>query len=305
MKLKRQGPMPTRPKTRAPRATRRLAATGVRGRQARRPGAPMRRRFSGRLPSVRRLIAGVGAVAAAAVLVALLNGPWLRVTDVAWAGQHYTDVDDLRGVLAPQRGTSVLAIDTAALRAEIERMPSVAEATVTASLTGELAATVEESSVAFVWETARVRFLGASDGTIFAGGPVDVDADPDLAALPHVTDERSDARLVTVGDVIPEALLRTALDVSAIDPARLGSRATVLAVRLDDEYGFRIVSAEPAWEVALGVFGLDPRETAAEASSRLDRQVTAVRTLFASETEAEIGWVDVRNPGKVYFRAKG
>jgi cell division septal protein FtsQ len=304
MKLKKQGPPPKRPR-RAPRAVRRLAASGARGRQARRPGAPMRRRFSGRLPSVRRLIAAVGAVAAAAVLVALLSGPWLRVTDVAWAGQHYTDADDLRDVLAPQRGTSVLAIDTAALRVEIERMPSVAEATVTASLTGELAATVEESPVAFVWETARVRFLGASDGTIFASGPVDAAPDPGLAALPHVSDDRLVARLVTVGDVIPEALLRTASDVAAIDPARLGSRATALSVRLDDEYGFRIVAAEPGWEVALGVFGLDPRESEAEAASRLERQVTAVRTLFASQAEAEIGWVDVRNPGKVYFRAKG
>jgi hypothetical protein len=53
------------------------------------------------------------------------------------------------------------------------------------------------------------------------------------------------------------------------------------------------------------VYGLDPRETAAEADARLERQVTAVRTLFASRPEAEIGWVDVRNPGKVYFRAKG
>ena len=304
MKLKRQTPMPKRP-TRAPRAIRRLAATGVRGRQARRPGAPMRRRFSGRLPSLRRLLAGVGAVAAAAVLVALLSGPWLRVTDIAWAGQQYTDVDDLRDVLSPQRGTSVLAIDTAALRLQIERMPSVAQATVTASLTGELAATVEESPVAFVWETAAVRFLGAADGTIFASGRIDADPDPGLAALPHISDDRIVARLVTVGDVIPEALLRTALDVAAIDPARLGSRATALSVRLDDEFGFRIVATDPGWEVALGVFGLDPRETAAEAASRIERQVTAVRTLFASQTESEIGWVDVRNPGKVYFRAKG
>ncbi len=33
--------------------------------------------------------------------------------------------------------------------------------------------------------------------------------------------------------------------------------------------------------------------------------MTAVRTLFAEEPEDGIGWVDVRNPGKVYFRAKG
>ncbi len=155
-----------------------------RGSQAKRPGVPLRQRLGGRLPNIRRVMAGLGAAAVAAGLTALLNGPWLRVTEVTWAGEQFTASRDIERILDRQRGTSVLAIDTAALRAEIERMPSVAEATVMASLTGELAATVEESAVAFVWETARVRFLGASDGTIFAGGPVEADADPDLAALP-------------------------------------------------------------------------------------------------------------------------
>jgi hypothetical protein len=76
-------------------------------------------------------------------------------------------------------------------------------------------------------------------------------------------------------------------------------------VRLDDEYGFRLVAADQGWEAALGVFGLDPRETVAEAEERLERQVAAVRTLFAEHDESTLGWVDVRNPGKVYFRAKG
>ena len=76
-------------------------------------------------------------------------------------------------------------------------------------------------------------------------------------------------------------------------------------MRLDDEFGFGLVSSEPAWEMALGVYGTDPAETSADAAARLERQITAVRTLFATRTEAEIGWVDARNPGKVYFRAKG
>jgi len=76
-------------------------------------------------------------------------------------------------------------------------------------------------------------------------------------------------------------------------------------VRLDDEFGLGLVAAEPGWEMAFGVYGTDPNETARDAAARLERQVTAVRTLFASRPEAEIGWVDARNPGKVYFRAKG
>ena len=107
------------------------------------------------------------------------------------------------------------------------------------------------------------------------------------------------------GDRIPDGLLRTALRLASLDPATLGSGAERLTVRLDDEFGFGLLAAVPGWEMALGVYGTDPNESAADAAARLERQVTAVRTLFASRAEAEIGWVDARNPGKVYFRAKG
>jgi hypothetical protein len=38
---------------------------------------------------------------------------------------------------------------------------------------------------------------------------------------------------------------------------------------------------------------------------QIERQVSAVRTLFAAHPESTVSWVDARNPGKVYFRAKG
>ena len=123
--------------------------------------------------------------------------------------------------------------------------------------------------------------------------------------MPRIVDERFAARLVGVGDRIPAELLEPTAEILSVDPVALGSTTSAVSVRLDDEFGFRLVSADPAWEVALGVYGTNPRETAAEASARLERQVTAVRTLFASHPESGIGWVDVRNPGKVYFRAKG
>ena len=301
MKLKAQPPVQRggkgrsrRPKSRAP----------SRGRGARRPGVPLRRRLAGRLPSIRRVLAALAAVATAAVLLALLNGSWLRVSGVAWAGERYTDASDLEQLLDQQRGMSLLAVDTRALRERIESIPAVATATVSASLTGSVEATVVEREPAFVWETTSGQFLGSADGTIFAGdGTSELNAEFD--ALPHVSDERSVARLISVGEVIPSALLRVALAVGEIDPAALGSDADRLAVRLDDKYGFRLVSDEPDWEVALGVYALNPRETTAESDARLERQVTAVRTLFAARPEVEIGWVDVRNPGKVYFRAKG
>ena len=266
---------------------------------------PLRRRLAGRLPSIRRLLAAVAAVAAMAGLVALVNGPWLRVRAVTWEGGTYTLAADVEDVLADAQGSSVLAVDTRAVARRLQELPSVAEAAVTASLTGEVRASLVEHEVALVWTTPRAQLLAASDGTIFAALPRGADPSPALAAVPGVVDERRVGRRLHVGDRIPQSVLETTLRVVALDPAALGSAATALAVRLDDEFGFRLVSAEAGWEVALGVYGTDPRETSAEAAARLESQVTAVRTLFASRPEAGIGWVDVRNPGKVYFRAKG
>ena len=305
--------MKLKPQPRPPRATgRRGRPRGAqrvgprpKGRQARRPGVPLRRRLTGRLPSIRRLLAAVAAVTAVAGLVVLLDGPWLRVSAVSWSGGTYTRGSAVERLLEEARGQSVLAVDTRALRASIEEVPSVAAADVTASLTGHVEAAVTEREVAVVWRTSRARFLAASDGTVFAALLPDGEAPEGLAGVPSVHDDRAVARLMAIGDRIPEELLAATMRIVAVDPALLGSTATDLAVRLDDEFGFRLVAADAGWEAAFGVYGTDPRESAAEAAARLERQVTAVRTLFATRQEAEIGWVDVRNPGKVYFRAKG
>lgn len=273
-----------------------------RGRGARRPGTPLRLRIGRRVPSVRRILAGLGAAAVVAGLIALLGGPWLRVTDVTWAGDRFTPSEDLERLLDDQRGTSVLAIDTRSLGERLERLPAVADARVTASLPGHVDVTIVEHEAAFVWQTSWARLLGAADGTLFAVVADTAELD---TALPVVSDERSMSRLMRSGDVIPEAILATALRLNELDPAALGSDAERLTVRIDDEFGFGLVAAAPGWEVALGAYGMDPTESAADASARLERQVTAVRTLFATRPEAGIGWVDARNPGKVYFRAKG
>jgi cell division septal protein FtsQ len=288
---------------------RRSGATRVaprtRGRGAVKPGMPLHRRIARRLPSLRRFLLATAAAAAVAGLVALVNGPWLRVQGVAWEGARYTTAAELEGVLEPQTGRSVLAVATRDLEQRLARLPAVADVTVTASLTGRLTASIDERDAAFVWETAAARFLGDADGRIFAAHRGDEPLPEELRTAPLIRDERFAARLVSIGDRIPERLLATTMRIVAIDPTVLGSAATDLALRLDDDHGFTLVAPDPGWEIALGVYGLDPRESSAEAAARLERQVTAVRTLFSQEAEDGIGWVDARNPGKVYFRAKG
>jgi cell division septal protein FtsQ len=315
MKLKRQSqpkaqpgtPLKPQPKVkRSGRGAARPSARGRgRGRGARRPGVPLRRRLAGKLPSIRRVLAGLGAIACAAALVALVTGPWLRVTEVTWAGEQFTPSRDLERVIGRQRGVSLLALDSGLLRDQLARLPAVAGASVTASLPGRVEVAIVEREAAFVWETASARLLGAADGTLFAALRRGEMMAPELVPLPRITDRRDVGRLMTTGDRIPAAQLRTALRLAELDPAALGSTASVLSVRIDDEFGLGLASSDPGWEMAFGAYGMDPAETAAEAAARLERQITAVRTLFASRVEAEIGWVDARNPGKVYFRAKG
>lgn len=298
----RAQPRPARGPRKNPR-TRPKPRGGARG--ARRPGAPLRQRIGRRLPSLRRLATGLAAALAVGGLVALLVGPWLRVTEVSWAGGTYTGDRDLERIVGSQRGANVLALDTAAVRARLAALPAVADASVRASLPGRLEVEITEREPAIVWETRSARLLVAPDGAIFAALPRDGTLDGSLAALPRVDDGRAMARLMTTGDRIDDALLATALRLVDLDPAALGSRAATLGVRIDDEYGFGLVATDPGWELALGVYGADPLEETDAATARLERQITAVRTLFASRPEADIGWVDARNPGKVYFRAKG
>jgi len=306
MKLKSQTrPTPRRVARTTRGATPNRNGAKPRGRQATRPGVPLRQRFGGRLPSFRRVLAGLAAAAVAAGLVTLLGGPWLRVTEITWAGEQFTADRDLERILDRQRGTSVLAVDTRSLRERLERLPAVASATVSASLPGHLDVAIEEHEVAFIWDTSSARLFGAMDGTLFATMSPDAALDAELATLPRVADERAMARLLTPGDQISDGLLRTALHLASLDPVTLGSEAERLSVRLDDEFGFGLVAGVPGWELAFGVYGMDPNETTAGAAARLERQVTAVRTLFATRAEADIEWVDARNPGKVYFRDKG
>lgn len=310
MKLKRQ-PRGSRPVARETGSPRRRPASQARApgrgrsRMARRPGPSLRRRIALRLPRLGRVLAVLAVLVVVGGLAALLNSPWLHVSGVAWAGDRYTRDDDLELVLDTERGRSVLMVDTAAVARTLESLPAVAQARVEATLTGDLEVTLVERSAAIVWQTPRGAFLTADDGTLFAVLPGPNALDDDLAALPLVEDARASARLTRVGDVVPSGLVETARRLAALDPAALGSVSARLTLRIDDQYGFMLVSGEPTWRIAFGVYGYDPDLTVDDIASRIDRQVAAVRTLFATEAEAAIAWVDARNPGKVYFRARG
>jgi cell division protein FtsQ len=99
---------------------------------ARRKGPKLRQTVRRAFPARSRLVAAVVAAALVAGLLALINGPWLRVTRVAWAGERYTPASQLQRVLGRLDGSALLTVDAAALAARLERLPAVSRARVEA-----------------------------------------------------------------------------------------------------------------------------------------------------------------------------
>lgn len=271
------------------------------GGHARRPTRSLRQRLRGRLPSRGRVLAGLAGAALVAALVALVNGPWLRVDRLSHSGERFTPAASIDAILADYRGAPLLTVDTGALAQAIGSLPAVASASVASSLPGELRVTVVEKTPAITWLTPAVRLVAAADGSVIAELARDAQLPAELAGLPAVDDQRPASRRLATGDRLPQAEMHMALRLLDLDPALLGSATTGIGLRIDAEYGFIAVSREPAWEAAFGFFGLDPREEVATADARVEQQVAAVRTLFATRPEASVSWMDVRNPGRVYW----
>ena len=300
-----KGPGGPRRSVRRAAARPKAAWAAIRGRQARRPGPSLLTRVRRRLPRLGRLLAVLLSAASVAALMALVAGPWLRVTAVEWRGERLTAQSEIAEQLDPVRGATLLSVDTGALAISLERLPTVADAHVQALLPDRLEVTLTEKAPAFVWQTRGALLLAAADGTVVATMPVDATLSEALAALPRVVDDRRASRYLEVGEVIPSVVLATAEHLASLDPKRLGSGATGFGVRIEDEFGFVVVPEGAPWRATFGFYGMDPGDTIDGVATRVERQVTDIRTLFATQPERSVGWVDVRNPGRVYFRAGG
>lgn len=281
----------------------RRGARPRRGSQARKPTEPLRGRIARILPSRARLIAGLLVIGLVAGFWAVLDGPWLRITSVEWQGRQLTAERDLRREVEAAHGQNALLVDSQSLSTRIEAVPGVASARVDVRLPGRLLVTLDEEAPAVVWQTRAVQLVADAEGTIIGQVARDSALPDALATLPFVDDRRAESRSLTVGDRISPSVLAIALELARLDPAALGSTTSGLAVHLDAEYGFVLDSADPAWSAAFGMYGMDPK-VEQDAAARIERQVAGVRTLFNDEPEAGIAWLDVRNPGRVYWRPR-
>jgi cell division septal protein FtsQ len=235
-------------------------------------------------------------------LLVLINGPWLRVARVVWAGERYTAATQLQRVLAPLDGRAMLTVDATGLAARLARLPAVSTATVEAVLPDTVRVSIKEKVAAFVWQTSAVRLIGEADGTLMGQLALEADLPADLRLLPLVDDQRIASRSMIVGDRVDAATLAAAFILSKVEPAALGSAATDLQLRITDNDGFLLVSSAPAWRADFGLYPDADAGSPQTLQKRVEAQVAAVRTLFTYEREDGVRWVDARDPRRVYWR---
>jgi hypothetical protein len=243
----------------------------------------------------------VGFAAAVAGLVTLVNGPWLRISSVAYAGARYTSAAVLDEIVGSYRGAPLLTLDTDAVRRRVLALPAVADVRVDTALPGTLRLTIAEKKPRLVWRTPLAQLVAAADGSIIDAQAPGEMLSGELGHLPVVTDLRPLSRIPRVGERLPAVDVRMAERLLDLDPTVIGSRAKRLSVTVDNEYGFVLESPAPPWRAALGFYQLDPSEDTSGADARLEQQLAAIRTLFAQRHEWAVSWLDARNPGKVYW----
>jgi hypothetical protein len=255
------------------------------------------------LPGLGRVAALVVAMALAAGLAYLASAPWLQVAQVAWSGTRYVAESNVAAVLDPVKGTNLLRLDGDALARQLESVPGIASARVNSGFPASLTVDIGEEQPAVLWETPRLRLIVGGDGRVFGAMSLSSSIPDALASLPIVQDLRVSSTDIAQGRTIPADERATALQLTGIDPRRMGSTARGLWVRIRDDCGY-VVSPRsgPRWSVAFGFYSSDTQQAI---SGQIEAQVSAVRTLFSAHPERAIGWVDVRNPGKVYWRPNG
>ena len=224
-----------------------------------------------------------GVAASPAFGVRALDVSGLGVTTVA-------QVDAVLALGSPPPNAFTLATD--GLRAGLEAIPSIARADVQVNLPGTLRVRVVERSPILAWHAGAALLLVDRDGKVIAdaGAPDATDTARAIAAgLPTVDDARSvvppgtsgtgTPPLPAVGGELGPLDLDVATRLLSLRPADVGSSATGLQVRLDDEDGWTLRPAvDRPWTAVFGFYSptLRPADLLAQ-QTRLLRSLLAGR----------------------------
>jgi cell division septal protein FtsQ len=243
-----------------------------------RPGGGVRR-----TPNVRRRSAGLTPVRAGALLALLvaLAGMYgatrsdaFTLRRTAITGVTWTSEDAVRSALAIPDGQNLFTLGTTELEHRLTAIPAIRGASISVVLPDEIRVAVAERVPLLTWQAGGQRYLVDQDGLLFA--QVDDAAAAQAAELPAVDDQRAESSLLAVGSMLDPVVLDAALRLGSLRPADLGTAATKLDIRLDDQDGF-VMTADPVgWSATFGFYTPTLRTT-----DLIPGQVRLLRSLLA------------------------
>ena len=109
---------------------------------------------------------------------------------------------------------------------------------------------------------------------------------PSAVSLPAVFDRRAVSANFELGDFVDPISLDAAYRLASLSAADVGSRATDLAVILDDDHGFTLASAQRGWVAQFGFYTETLRK-----DTVIPEQVRDLRSLLLQYGEDQVAWV--------------
>jgi hypothetical protein len=234
-----------------------------------------------------RVLGVFGMAAVVGVGAWLLGDPTFRVDPgtVRVTGARFTDESAIRattGLVGSVR-PSLFVIATRRMEADLERLPTVERADVTATLPDQVAITVVERTPMVAWWLGEQGYLVDVEGVVL--GSTDAISDVELgdgstgSTLPALVDERADVTLVP-GERVDPTELEAVRYLGALTPELVGSGAPALTLSVDDDSGF-VLAWPDHWRAVFGHYTrtlLPP--------DRIPAQVQCLRALLADREDA-------------------
>jgi len=252
-----------------------------------RPVRPVRR-ASARLSAI-RAGAALAALASAGAIYGVGASSAFVYTSLRVDGAVYTDPAKVEAAIAPARGQNLFRLSTGPLRDAVDKLTTVASASVGVELPGTLHVTLNERVAVLIWRVGARRYLVDSDGNLF--GRLDK-TPPQAADLVVVDDRRAASAGLYVGNRLDPQDIDAATRLASLVPADVGSAAEALQVRVTDEYGFVIRADPQGWQAIFGFYtpslrttDLIPGQVRLLRSLLTGREPLIDRVVLASDTD--------------------
>ena len=182
-------------------------------------------------------------------------------TPLVAADVSYTDVPALLAAagLGTDDHPNLLTVRTDDIRRTLLSYPSIADAHVMTEFPNTVKVALTERAPVFALRRPTGTYLVAEDGTVLAATD---EARAGTLGVPVIDDRRTQfASDIQVGGRLPDIDLAAMLEIGAVSPATVGSRASALTLSVRDDDGFVISAAPDGWQAIFGNYTPNIRPT--------------------------------------------